>query len=83
MNWSVSTRVIVATLLVVAYLALCLVIYYAQRRKQQQALRDAAALRPAADGTQPWLIAYASQTGSAEQLAWQTARMLHLSLIHI
>lgn len=77
MNWSASTRVIVAILLVVAYLALCLVIYYAQRRKQQQALRDAAALRPAADGTQPWLIAYASQTGSAEQLAWQTARMLH------
>lgn len=77
MNWSDTTRLIVATLLVLAYLALCGGIYLSERRKRLQALRDAAALRPAADGAQPWLIGYASQTGSAEQLAWQTARMLH------
>ncbi|MNR93288.1 Sulfite reductase [NADPH] flavoprotein alpha-component [compost metagenome] len=77
MNWSESTRYLVATALVLGYLALCLSIHLAERRKRLQALRDAAALRPAADGAQPWLIGYASQTGSAEQLAWQTARMLH------
>lgn len=77
MNWSEQTRIIVAAVLVLAYLALCAGIYYSERRKRQQALRAAAALRPAADGVQPWLVGYASQTGSAEQLAWQTARMLH------
>lgn len=77
MNWSDTTRIIVATLLVLAYIVLCAGIYLSERRKHLQALRDAAALRPAADGAQPWLIGYASQTGSAEQLAWQTARMLH------
>ena len=77
MNWSEQTRIIVAAVLVLAYLVLCAGIYYSERRKRQQALRAAAALRPAADGVQPWLVGYASQTGSAEQLAWQTARMLH------
>lgn len=77
MNWNEQTRMIVAALLVLAYLAICAGIYLSERRKRQQAERDAAALRPAADGAQPWLIGYASQTGSAEELAWQTARMLH------
>lgn len=77
MNWSEQTRIIVAAVLVLAYLVLCAGIYYSERRKRQQALRAAAALRPAADGVRPWLVGYASQTGSAEQLAWQTARMLH------
>ena len=77
MNWSDQTRAIVATILVAVYIALCAGIYYAQRRKRQQALRNAAALIPAADGAQPWLVGYASQTGFAEELAWHTARLLH------
>lgn len=77
MNWSDQTRAIVAAALVAVYVALCVGIYYAQRRKHQQALRNAAALIPAADGAQPWLVGYASQTGFAEEIAWHTARLLH------
>lgn len=77
MNWSDQTRAIVAILLVVIYLAMCIFIYCVQRRKQQQAMRNAAALVPAAEGAKPWLIGYASQTGFAEELAWNTARLLH------
>lgn len=77
MNWSDQTRMMAAALLVFAYLALCTFIYCTQQRRRQQAVRAATALQPAADGAKPWLIAYASQTGFAEQLAWQTARSLH------
>ncbi|MFJ7567676.1 sulfite reductase subunit alpha [Herminiimonas sp. NPDC097707] len=77
MNWSDQTRAIVATLLVLVYLGMCMAIYCVQRRKRQQAARNAAALIPAADGAPPWLIGYASQTGFAEELAWNTARLLH------
>lgn len=77
MTWSDNTRFIVATLLIVAYIALCATIAVAQWRKRRQAMRAAATLMPAADEAKPWLVAYASQTGFAEQLAWQTARSLH------
>jgi sulfite reductase (NADPH) flavoprotein alpha-component len=77
MNWNDQTRAIVAIVLVAVYVVMCAAIYYAQLRKRQQALRNAAALIPAADGVQPWLVGYASQTGFAEELAWQTARLLH------
>lgn len=77
MNWSDQTRAIVATVLVAVYAVMCAAIYYAQLRKRQQALRNAAALIPAAEGVQPWLVGYASQTGFAEELAWHTARLLH------
>lgn len=70
-------RILFASLLVVAWLALCLGIWLAQRRKRLQAAHEAASLIPAADGAPPWLVAYASQTGQAEQIAWQTARVLH------
>jgi sulfite reductase (NADPH) flavoprotein alpha-component len=72
-----NARIAYALLLVFAYLALCAGIYLSQRRKRAQTVREAAALIPAADGVQPWLVGYASQTGFAEQLAWQTARALH------
>jgi sulfite reductase (NADPH) flavoprotein alpha-component len=77
MNWSDQTRAIVAAVLLAVYALMCAGIYYAQLRKRRQALRNAAALVPAADGTQAWLIGYASQTGFAEELAWNTARLLH------
>lgn len=77
MNWNDQTRTIVATVLVAVYVLMCAAIYYAQLRKRQRTLRDAAALIPAADGAQPWLVGYASQTGFAEELAWHTARLLH------
>lgn len=77
MNWNDQTRALIAIGLVTVYVLMCAGIYYAQLRKRQQAVRNAAALIPAADGAQAWLIAYASQTGFAEELAWNTARLLH------
>lgn len=71
------TRLVAAILITAAYIALCVGIYLTQQRKRKKAARDAAALVPAADGAKPWLVAYASQTGFAEQLAWQTAKSLH------
>ena len=72
-----TARIFAAVSLVALYLALCLGVYLSQRRKRQRARHDAAALIPAADGARPWLVAYASQTGSAEYIAWQTAKSLH------
>ena len=67
-------RMLAAAALVLLYLAMCGAIVVAQRRRRRQAARDAASL---AGGGATLLVAYASQTGSAEQLAWQTARSLH------
>lgn len=63
--------------LLALYLGLCLAIWLRERRKRAHALREAAALTPAPDGLPPILVAYASQTGYAEELAWRTARLLH------
>lgn len=53
-------------------------LYLDRRRKQRgaRALATAGAASPKASGGQPILLAYASQTGSAERLAWQTAAAL-------
>ncbi|HWT72713.1 MAG TPA: sulfite reductase subunit alpha [Oxalicibacterium sp.] len=72
-----TSRLVAALLLVVVYLAMCAAIYLTQRRKRRSAASDAAALWPGSGDTTAWLIGYASQTGFAEQLAWQAARALH------
>ncbi|BEP67947.1 MULTISPECIES: sulfite reductase subunit alpha [unclassified Variovorax] len=70
-------RALGASATVTAYAALCLGIYARQRRLQATAAREAAALS-AGDGeqTSPTLVLFASQTGQAETIAWQTARRL-------
>ena len=70
-------RALGASAAVTAYAALCLGIYARQRRLQATAAREAAALS-AGDGAQasPTLVLFASQTGQAETIAWQTARRL-------
>lgn len=70
-------RLVLASIAVALYALLCAAIAYRQWRRRQQAARDALALSAAPAGVVSWLIAYASQTGNAEQLAWQTARVLH------
>jgi sulfite reductase (NADPH) flavoprotein alpha-component len=53
---------------------------YLKRRKQKkltQAARVAAAGTIIDPNAKPWLIAYASQTGISEQLAWRTATSLN------
>lgn len=60
-----------------AWLGLCLAIWLRERRQHALARREASALSSAANGQPPVLVAYASQTGYAEELAWRTARLLH------
>ena len=52
---------------------------YLKRRKQKQLTREAKQNLAVVDvdpNAKPWLIAYASQTGVSEQLAWRTASIL-------
>lgn len=63
-----------ATLL--AYAALCLGVYWRERAHHASAARASAALAGNGD-EQPALVLFASQTGQAENLAWQTADWLH------
>ncbi|CAN5896567.1 sulfite reductase subunit alpha [soil metagenome] len=63
-----------ATLL--GYVALCSAVFVRQRRRHAETRRAAQAL--AGDGsTEPALVLFASQTGQAESIAWETARWLH------
>lgn len=69
-------RIGAAGLLVLAYVAMCLAIWWRQRRRHAAAARAATAL--AGDGVQsPMLVVFATQTGQAEAIAWQTGRALH------
>lgn len=70
-------RWLAALALLLAWAWLCTATWQAQRRKRGAARQAAAALQPAGDGAEPVLVAHASQTGTAEHLAWQTARLLH------
>lgn len=70
-------RAFAAGAVALAYLAFCGFIAWRERRRHAAAARDAAALDHAAGDGTPLLVAFASQTGFAEQLAWQTARLLH------
>ncbi len=58
-----------------AYAALCIAIHARQRRLRTATAREAAALS-ADDSKPPTLVLFASQTGQAETIAWQTARQL-------
>ncbi|NTV12188.1 MAG: oxidoreductase, partial [Zoogloea sp.] len=68
-------RLAAAAGVVLVYMAMCALIAFAQLQKR----RAAAALEPAGGDGPAWLVAYASQTGTAEDLAWQTASTLHLA----
>ncbi len=68
------TRWAWALALLLAYALLCLALYQRHRRARLHAQAQAAAL---ASGHRPILIAYASQTGQAQQLAEQCAQPLH------
>jgi len=71
-----TARVVAAAAVVVLYLALCGAIFFSQQRKRGLRAGDLAALACAGDDSRPLLIAFASQTGTAHGLAWQTARSL-------
>ena len=75
----VMSRPAMALLLIALYLLMCGAVWARQRRRLRQAAEEAAALLPAADAGPPVLVLHASQTGQAEEIAWQTARSLHLA----
>jgi len=72
-----TLRLLGAAAVLLAYAALCAFIYRAERSKRENSEQAAAALGAATEGVTPILVAFASQTGFAEQLAWQSARLLH------
>ena len=76
---AILSRPVAALLLITCYLLMCAAVGWRHRRRQRQAAEDAAALLPAADAGPPVLVLHASQTGQAEEIAWQTARALHLA----
>ncbi|MFZ3152272.1 PepSY domain-containing protein [Pseudomonas sp.] len=51
-------------------------LYLDRRRKKRAMLKARGALPPSAGQAADWLIGFASQSGFAEQLAWQTAGQL-------
>lgn len=70
-----TVRALAAGSTVCAYAGLCLAVYWRERRRNQVLARAAAAL--AGDGAEETaLVLYASQTGQAEAIAWQTAGWL-------
>lgn len=68
-----SLRTGFATLAAAVYAAVCGAVFVRERRKH----KSTSALTLAAADSPGWLVAYASQTGTAEQLAVETARHLH------
>lgn len=72
-----QARWLLAALCVLLYAALCLGLWRRARRRARAARAEAAALAAASAGSQPVLVAYASQTGQAEAIAHETARLLH------
>lgn len=51
-------------------------LYLDRRRKKRQVQAARGSVAPAATGADSWLIGFASQSGLAEQLAWQSAGQL-------
>lgn len=78
-----SARIGAAVVVILLLLALCLGTWLRERRARRAARASAAALLPTGDAAAPLLIAHASQTGTAEEFAWQTARSLQLAGIPV
>ena len=72
-----SEKILYALATVLCYALLCGVIAWQHRNRQRAAQRRVEALLPATPGVPAWWVAYASQTGQAEELALQTAQALH------
>ena len=75
-----GARLVAAAATVTLYGALCLGVAINERRKAAGAIARSRALAGDAQA-KPLLVVHASQTGAAEQLAWQTAQALHGSAL--
>ena len=72
-----TLRALAACATVLAYAALCAAIFCRRRRQRDASERRAAALAGTGGAGAATLVLYASQTGQAEALAWQTGGWLH------
>lgn len=72
-----SEKILYALATVLSYALFCAAIAWQHRSRQREAQRRVEALLPATPGVPAWWVAYASQTGQAEELALQTAQALH------
>lgn len=72
-----TLRALAACFTLFAYAAPCAAIYWRRRRQRVASERLACALAGTGGGVDPTLVLYASQTGQAEALAWQTGNWLH------
>ncbi|WP_137921835.1 sulfite reductase subunit alpha [Hydrogenophaga sp. 2FB] len=70
-------KILYALATVLCYALMCGVFSWQYRSRQRAAQRRVDALLPATPGVPAWWVAYASQTGQAEELALQTAQALH------
>lgn len=70
-------RLLAAAGLLLGYVAMCLSIGRVQIRRRRAAELRLPTLTP--DEAPPWIVAYASQTGTAEEAALQTANTLRLA----
>ena len=70
-----TTRLVLLAGLSLSYAGVCLAPWLRARKKRRAAEAATAALA----GQRAWLVAYASQTGNAEELATQTAHSLQLA----
>ncbi len=71
-----ASRAAGAAAMLLGYALLCAAVFARERRRRQAALQAGRTL--AQIGPQPAvLVAFASQTGQAEAIAWRTARSLH------
>ena len=71
-----GVRLLAAAATLTLYGALCAGVVFNERRKTSSTAARAQALAGDAQA-RPLLVVHASQTGAAEQLAWQTAQALH------
>ena len=74
-----TTRLALLATLSLSYAGVCLAPWLRARAKR----RASAAARAALANNSAWLVAYASQTGNAEELATQTAQSLQLAGIPV
>jgi sulfite reductase (NADPH) flavoprotein alpha-component len=72
-----TEKILYALATVLCYALMCGAIAWQHRNRQRAAQRRVDALLPATPGVPAWWVAYASQTGQAEELALQTAQALH------
>ncbi|HVQ04400.1 MAG TPA: sulfite reductase subunit alpha [Burkholderiaceae bacterium] len=72
-----AQRAFAAVCVLLAYALLCAHAWRAERRRREHASAARDALHTPTPERAPVLVAYASQTGFAEQIAWQSADLLH------